>query len=156
MIREEGNVVIQRPVEEVFAYVSDLTHSAEWQAGLVEVRRLTEGPLGVGTRYAFVRQFMGRKMEASNEFVAYEPNTTVRFRIPSGPMPGHGTYLFEATPDGTKVTSRVELQPRGLSRLAAPLIGASLRREIAAGLPVLKELLEGQVSRDRLEDPVAP
>jgi uncharacterized protein YndB with AHSA1/START domain len=148
MIREEGNVIIHRPVEEVFAYVSDLTHSAEWQAGLLEVRRLTEGPIGVGTRYAFVRQFIGRKMESTNEFVAYEPNRTVRFRIPSGPMPGQGTYLFEATPDGTRVTSRVELEPRGLSRLAEPLIAASLRREIAAGLPVLKELLERQVSRD--------
>jgi uncharacterized protein YndB with AHSA1/START domain len=148
MISEEGNVIIHRPVEEVFAYVSDLTHSAEWQAGLLEVRRLTEGPLGVGTRYAFVRQFIGRKMESTNEFVAYEPNRTVRFRIPSGPMPGQGTYLFEATPDGTKLTSRVELEPRGLSRLAEPLIAASLRREIAAGLPVLKELLERQVSRD--------
>ncbi|MGH2762692.1 MAG: hypothetical protein ACRDLD_08970, partial [Thermoleophilaceae bacterium] len=63
-------------------------------------------------------------------------------------MPGQGTYLFEATPYGTKVTSRVELEPRGLSRLAEPLIAASLRREIAAGLPVLKELLERQVSRD--------
>jgi len=148
MISEEGNVIIHRPVEEVFAYVSDLTHSAEWQAGLLEVRRLTEGPLGVGTRYAFVRQFIGRKMESTNEFVAYEPKRTVRFRIPSGSMPGQGTYLFEATPDGTKLTSRVELEPRGLSRLAEPLIAASLRREIAAGLPVLKELLERQVSRD--------
>jgi hypothetical protein len=36
------------------------------------------------------------------------------------------------------------LEPGGLSRLAAPLIAASLRREIAAGLPVLKELLERQ------------
>jgi hypothetical protein len=83
-------------------------------------------------------------MEAANEFVAYEPNRRVQFRVASGPMPGQGTYLFEATPDGTNVISRVELEPGGLSRLAAPLIAASLRREIAAGLPVLKELLERQ------------
>jgi uncharacterized protein YndB with AHSA1/START domain len=142
MIREQGSVIIRRPVEEVFAYVTDLTHSAEWQAGLLEVRKLTDGPVGVGTRYAFVRQFMGRKVEAANEFVAYEPNRKVQFRIASGPMPGQGTYLFEATPDGTKVTSIVELEPGGLSRLATPLIAASLRREITAGLPVLKELVE--------------
>ena len=142
MINEQGSVIIRRPVEEVFAYVSDLTHSAEWQAGLLEVRKLTDGPVGLGTRYAFVRRFMGRKVEAANEFVAYEPNRKVQFRIASGPMPGQGTYLFEATPDGTKLTSTVELEPGGLSRLAAPLIAASLRREIAAGLPVLKELLE--------------
>ena len=105
MIKEHGSVIIRRPVEEVFVYVTDLTHSAEWQAGLLEVRKLTDGPVGVGTRYAFVRKFMGRKVEAANEFVAYEPNRKVQFRIASGPMPGQGTYLFEATPDGTKVTS---------------------------------------------------
>jgi uncharacterized protein YndB with AHSA1/START domain len=142
MIREQGSVIIRRPVEEVFAWVTDLTHSAEWQAGLLEVRKLTDGPVGVGTRYTFVRQFMGRKVEAANEFVVYEPDQKVQFRIASGPMPGQGTYLFEATPDGTKVTSIVELEPGGLSRLAAPLIAASLRREITAGLPVLKAMLE--------------
>jgi uncharacterized membrane protein len=148
MIKEHGSVIIRRPVEEVFAYVSDLTHSPDWQAQLVEARKLTDGPVGVGTRYAFVRQFMGRKIEAANEFVAHEPNRKVQFRFASGPMPGQGTYLFEATPDGTKLTSTVELEPGGLSRLAAPLIASSLRREIAAGLPVLKELLERQVSRN--------
>ncbi len=147
MVKEHGSVIIRRPIEEVFAYVTDLTHSAAWQAQLLEARKLTDGPVGVGTRYVFVRQFMGRKMEAANEFVAYEPNRKVQFRFASGPMQGQGTYLFEATPDGTKVTSIVEMQPGGLSRLATPLIAASLRREIAAGLPVLKELLERQASR---------
>ena len=114
---------------------------------LLEARKLTDGPVGVGTRYTFVRQFMGGD-RGRNEFVAYEPIRKVQFRIASGPMPGQGTYRFEARPDGTKVTSTVELEPGGLSRLAAPLIAASLRREIAAGLPVLKELLERQGSPD--------
>ena len=152
MIKEEASVIVRRPIEEVFLWVTDLTHSAEWQAGLLEARKVTEGPLGVGTRYAFVREFMGRRMEAANEFVAYEPNTMASFRFASGTMSGQGTYLFEATPDGTKVTSRVEMEPRGLSRLAAPLIAASLRREIKTGLPVLKELLERQM-KARLEAP---
>jgi uncharacterized protein YndB with AHSA1/START domain len=47
MIKEHGSVIIHRPVEEVFAYVSDPTHSAEWQAQLLEVRKLTDGPVGL-------------------------------------------------------------------------------------------------------------
>jgi uncharacterized membrane protein len=144
VVREEASITVRRPIEEVFAWVTDLTHSPVWQANLSEVRKLTDGPLGVGTRYALVREFMGRRMEATNEFVAYEPNRMISFRLTSGPMPGRGTYEFEATLDGTEVTSRVELEPTGLSRLASPLIAASLRREIKAGLPVLKELLERQ------------
>jgi len=143
MVREEGSVMIRRPIGDVFAYVSDLRHSTEWQAGLREVRKLTEGPLRVGTRFAFARKILGRTLEASNEFVAYEPDSVVTFRI-DGPMSGEGSYVFESTPEGTKVTSTVELRPRGLSRLAEPLIAGSLRRQMVANLPVLKVLLEDQ------------
>ena len=131
----------RRLVNVVFAYVSDLRHSAQWQEGLLEVKKLTEGPLGVGTRFAFVRTLLGRRLEASNEFVEYEPDAVVTFRI-GGPMPGEASYLFESTTEGTRLTSRISMQPRGLTRLAEPLIAASLRRQMKANLPVLKDLLE--------------
>src|SRR5664279_1733957 len=62
-------------------------------------------------------------------------------RVPSGP-PLVASYLFEAVPDGTRLTSRVELQGAGLFGLLEPVIGASLRREMKAALPALKALLE--------------
>jgi carbon monoxide dehydrogenase subunit G len=142
MIKEENSDIIRRPIEEVFAFVSDLRHSVEWQSGVVEVRKTTEGPLGVGTQFAVVRKFMGKKMEASVEFVEYEPNTKVTFRSISGPT-FEASYLFEATPEGTKVTGKIEMQMGGFfGGLAEPLIAASLRRETKAGAGELKDLLE--------------
>ena len=61
MIKAEQTVVIDRPIEEVFAYVTDQTNTPYWQAGLVEVQRTTAGPIGVGTKHTFVRNFMGRQ-----------------------------------------------------------------------------------------------
>jgi len=142
---EERSIIVRRPIEEVFAYVGDLRHSAEWQAGLSEVRKVTEGPLRIGTRFAVVRKLLGRRLELISEFVRYEPNTRFTFRF-SGSMPGEGSYFFESTPDGTRVTWRVEMRPRGFSRLAEPLVATSLRRQMAANLPVLKELLERRVA----------
>ena len=49
MVAVEKMITINRPVEEVFAYVSDLQNSPLWQKGLLEARRITEGPLGLGT-----------------------------------------------------------------------------------------------------------
>ncbi len=144
MINEEKSVVINRPIKEVFTYVSDLRHSAEWQAGLLEVRQTTDGPQGVGTQFAFVRKFLGRKMEASIEFVEYKPTTIVTFRTTSGPMPVKSSYLFAPTPEGTQVTSKIEMEPGGFSKLAEPLIAASLKRELEAGLGELKDLLENR------------
>jgi uncharacterized membrane protein len=146
MIREERSVMIRRSLEEVFAYVSDVRHSAQWQAGLLEVRKVTEGPLGVGTRFAVVRKLLGRRVELSSEFVRFEPHRMVTFRF-AGSVPGEGSYSFDSTPGGTRVTSRVEMWPRGISRLVEPLIAASLRRQMEADLPVLKELLEARAGR---------
>jgi uncharacterized protein YndB with AHSA1/START domain len=144
MIRVEKSGVIERPVEEVFAYIADQTNAPAWQSGLVEVRRTTEGPIGVGTKHTLARMFMGRRMEADNEYVAYEPNRRIAFKVTSGPMRAEASYLFEAVPEGTKVTSTIEMDTSGFMSLAEPLIAASLRREVKAAIPVLKDLLENQ------------
>jgi hypothetical protein len=98
----------------------------------------------VGTRFTFVRKFLGQKLEASNEFVEYKSDTIVTFRTSSGPMPVVASYFFEPAPEGAKVTCKIEMQPRGFSRLAKPLIAASIRREMAAEFGFLKDLLESR------------
>jgi uncharacterized protein YndB with AHSA1/START domain len=142
MIKAEKSMVIKRPIEEVFAYVGDQTNTPRWQSGLVEVRRLTDGPPRVGTQHAFVRRFMGRKMEAKNEYIAYEPHRLITFRTITGPVALEASYLFEAVAGGTKLTSRIEMDASGLVRLAEPLIARSLKREMDAGFATLRGLLE--------------
>ena len=141
MLKREKSVVIHRPVDEVFAYVSDIRHSPEWQAAVVEVHKTTEGPLGVGSKFTFARMFLGKKLEANNEFIAYEPNSIVTFKF-YGAIPGEASYLFEAAAEGTKLTSTVQMNPAGFSRLAEPFIAASLGREMDVNLVELKRLLE--------------
>ena len=125
MIKVENSGIINRPIEEVFAFVGDQTNAPQWQSGLVEVRRTTDGPLRVGTTHTFVRNFMGRKMEASNEYVAYEPNKRITIKSTSGPVRVEFSYLFESTAEGTKLTGKMEMQAAGLLRLA----GAADRRK---------------------------
>ena len=146
MIKVEKSIVIDRPAQEVFAYVSDHTNAPHWQRGLLEVRRETEGPIGVGTRHTLVRAFMGRRMEASNEFTQYEPNRLVSFKVTADSVTAQGWYVVEPAGSGhTKLTSRIEMRPSGLIRLAQPLMAASLSREVVANLSDLKRLLEVKV-----------
>jgi uncharacterized membrane protein len=148
MVTVEKGIVIDRPAEDVFAFVSDHTNAPRWQRGLLEVRRASDGPIGVGTRHTLVRTFMGRRLEASNQFTHYEPNKLVAFDIISSWVPGHGSYVVE--PAGThraRLTARVELRPMGLFRVAEPLMAAALTREVEANLDALKSLLEGRVGR---------
>ena len=85
MIRVEKSIVIDRSIDDVFAYVADQPNAVHWQSGIVEIRRLSDGPPGVGTRHAFVRTLMGRQMAGENEYVDYEPGRRVAFRTTSGP-----------------------------------------------------------------------
>jgi uncharacterized membrane protein len=138
----EQSIVIDRPISEVFAFVTDQRNTPRWQAGLVEVQPLTDGAPRVGTRHAFVRSFLGRRLEAINEYVAYETDKLVTFKTITGPEV-EASYLFEPDAGSTRLTSRVALRAAGpFAGLVQPIMAAGLRREMKAALPALKALLE--------------
>ena len=144
MIQVAESIVIRRPLAEVFAYVSDPKHAPEWQSALLEVRQTTAGPLGVGTQFIGVRKFLGRKIESSAEFVAYEPGTSVIYKSDAGPMPMTWWYRFEPVAEGVRVTCQMEMRPSALFGLAEPLITSSVQRELIASFGDLKDLLENR------------
>ena len=148
MIRAEQTSIIDRPIEDVFRYVGDQTNTPTWQAGLVAARRTSDGPLGVGTTHTFVRSFMGRRMEADNVYVAYEPNKLISFKTTSGPVRLQASYDFESTGEGTRLTSRIEMDASAFVSLAEPLIAAGLKREMKAAFRALKNLLEKRSDPD--------
>ena len=144
----EESTVIDRAANDVFAHVSDQTNAPRWQRGLVEVRRTTAGPIGVGTRHAGVRTFMGRRLELTNEYTRYEPSKLVEFAI-EGSIPGLSSYVVEPEDgDLTKLVVRIEMRPTGLARLAEPLMAVALRRDVVANLATLKTVLEAEPRRD--------
>ena len=112
MIKVEKSTIVHRPSDEVFAFVADQTNAALWQSGIVEVRRLTDGPPGVGTRHTFTRTLMGRRMTGENEYVAFEPGKQVAFRTTSGPRL-LASYAVTATPEGTRLTATMEVDFSG-------------------------------------------
>lgn len=146
MINLEDSIVIDRPMSEIFAYVSDLTNAPEWQTGLLEVRRTTAAPLGIGTQFTFIRKFLGRRLEATNEFTEYQPNETVTFVTTSGPVSVEASYLFKTEARGTRVTCRMQMKAEGFSRLAEPFVAASVQREMSAEFAYLKDLLESRAA----------
>lgn len=143
MINVEDSIVINRPIGEVFAFVADQTNAPRWQHDLLEVRRTTDGPVGVGTKHTAVRKFLGRRLELTNEYVHFEPNKRVTF-TGDGASRFEVSYLTEAITEGTKLTCRMQMEQGGLFGLAEPLIAGSLKRDFAANFRDLKTLLENR------------
>ena len=142
MIDLETTVEISRPVAEVFGFVADQTNAPTWQDGLQEVRRLTEGPLGIGTEHEFIRRFVGRRLATRNRFVSFEEGRYVEFEIPDGWLTGRASYLAEPSPSGTVLTSRMRFRARGPSVLLEPVLTRLLARDSRRDEARLKRLLE--------------
>jgi uncharacterized protein YndB with AHSA1/START domain len=146
MIDLETRVEIARPVAEVFAFVADQTNAPRWQNGLHEVRRLTDGPLGVGTEHEFVRRFAGRTVATRNRFVAFEDGRYVEFEIPAGWLTGRASYLTEPSSTGTVLTSRMQFHARGPISVLAPVLTRLLARDSRRDEAGLKRLLEHEAA----------
>ena len=146
MVTNEKIITINRPINEVFAYVSTLENGPKWQPELSEVRRITKGPLKIGTQFSSSRIIMGQKMETSIEFVAYEPNRKYVIKSITGAMPFEQTTRFESTTEGTKLTTKIELHPGGDMAQAEPMLAESLRQEMETDFDGLKKLLESKVT----------
>jgi len=144
MARIEASVVINRPLEEVFAFVGNIENNPQWQSSVLESRATSEGPIGVGTTYRYVSQLLGRRIETDGEITEYEPNRKYSFKSTSGPFPIEGGFTLEAAEGGTKVTLAAEAEVGGFFKLAEPLVIRMMKRQFEADVGNLKDLLEAQ------------
>ena len=142
MIRIEHELVVERPLEDVFAYLSDPANVPEWQTGVVETTKEEEGGMRVGVRWREVRSFLGRRMEATLEAIAYEPGREFSLRAVSGPIPLQVRHLFDRADAGTRITVLAEGDPGRFARLGSRLIARAAERQLKDDLAELKRVLE--------------
>ncbi|HSK91713.1 MAG TPA: SRPBCC family protein [Euzebyales bacterium] len=143
MIEFTNTIEIHRPVAEVFAFVSDLGHTPEWNWAISETRKTTEGPVGVGTTYRQTRTVPQHATEEL-EITALQPDQLLEVTGVLASLPAHLTYRFHTAPQGTRLENTVQLQPAGALRLLAPLTAKRIERSVAENLGVLKNRLEGR------------
>ena len=111
-MRIEESVEIDRPPEEVFAYVADPEHLPEWSGIVQEVRKEGQGQPQEGDRFTTVAKFLGRRFETPMEVVAHEPPRRHSDRSTGGPFEQEYTFVVEETEGGgTRLTQVAEGEP---------------------------------------------
>lgn len=137
-----SSIIVERPIDEVFAFVTDARNNPLWQAasGLKEIRQEPASPVGVGARITEVRDVMGQRTENSSEVTEYEPHSRyARSQIGSSGPITRGEYTFEEIPAGTRWIAVIHLQTD-----ESPL-AANLQRSVGADMAAAKALLERRV-----------
>lgn len=140
----ELSFVINRPVEDVFAYLANLENDAEWRREWIEAKQTSQGPLGVGATIRLDGEMLGRRMPTVYEVIEYKPNRTAAWKAVSGPLPLTFRRTFVGVEGGTQVTNRYEAELRGFFKLVKPLLMNMGKRQLEGDIPKLKELMEAR------------
>ena len=135
----ERSILIGRPPEEVFAFCSDLRRELEWNPDARAVEKLTDGPVGMGTRY---RARWARTGTTLVELVRFDPPHDWETASQAMGMEVRANGRVEAVPAGSRYTVRLALHPRGLARLLAPLALLAMRRQELRNMERIKRTLE--------------
>jgi carbon monoxide dehydrogenase subunit G len=131
---------IDRPPDEVFAYVTDLANLPRWQSGVLEAS--VNGELRVGATVHERRRMLGRELTTTLEVSEYEPGRRFSLRALSGPMPFEVRHSFAPAGRGTRLVFQGQAKPPGLPRLAQRLLKPMAEREFRGYFETLKQLIE--------------
>lgn len=136
-------IEIDRPVAEVFAYVSDPKNLPAWQTNTVSVAQVDDGPLGLGTRLREVHRGPGGKeIQSLVEISEFEPDRVFALHMVEGPLPIDGRISLDASAGKTRMAFRVHGRPSGAMRLAQPVLRVALKRQFKDHCATLKRVLE--------------
>ena len=142
MARLEGEIVINRPVEEVFDFVADERHEPRYNPRMVRAEKISEGPIAPGTRFHTKLKMGGRTMPMVVEFTDFERPRRLGSVTRSSMMVTTGALTFESISAGTRMCWSWDVRPRGAMKLMAPLVGTIGRRQERGIWGSLKRLLE--------------
>jgi hypothetical protein len=138
-----SEIEIARPPAEVAAYASDPDNATSWYRNIKHVAWKSPKPLQVGSKLAFVAQFLGRTMAYTYEVKEMTPGERFVMATSEGPFAMETTYQWSAAHGGgTRMTLRNRGRPSGFGKVAAPMMTSAMRRANAKDLERLKQILE--------------
>ena len=139
------DVVVFRTVDVVAAYAANPDNVPDWYVNIRSVEWRTPPPLQVGSRIAFVAQFLWRRLAYTYEVVTWEPGRRLVMRTADGPFPMETTYEWTPVREGsTRMTLRNRGEPAGFPAVLSPFIAWAMRRANRKDLDRLKERLEAR------------
>jgi hypothetical protein len=145
MAHINGEIVINRPVEQVFDFVADERNEPRYNPRMLRAEKLSPGPVGLGSRFRAEMRTRPRPVVMTTENTGYDRPRQLASTTRLSTMDIEGTLSFDPVPAGTRMRWSWDLHPRGLLKLATPVVARIGRRQEQSIWMNLKRVLEGQV-----------
>jgi hypothetical protein len=139
-----GEIVINRPVEEVFDFVADERNEPRYNPLMLRAEKISPGPIGVGTRFRAETKTRRGSAEMMIECTAYERPRRLASSTQLSSMGIRGAVAFDPVPEGTRMYWEWDVEPRGLFKLMSPMIARMGRRQEQTIWTNLKRFLEAR------------
>lgn len=138
MIAYDVEITIDRSAAEVYPYLAEIAHFPKWMGG-TSTSAISDGPMRVGYRYRYQTDEGEFEMEVTD----LEPGRRVGARTLSGPFDWTGTFeVQDAGTGGSRVSTRGQIELKGLLRLVQPFVAGETRKREQQELVRLKALVE--------------
>jgi carbon monoxide dehydrogenase subunit G len=137
---------VNAPVEKTFQLFSDFPNAAARIDGITNVEMLTDGPVGVGTRFKETRVMFGREATEEMEVTQFEPNRLYTVAANSCGARMESTFKFQPVGNQTRVEMNLETKAQSVfaklfSPLAFLLVG-SIKKAMQSDIDQIAKLCE--------------
>ncbi|HEY5806284.1 MAG TPA: SRPBCC family protein [Candidatus Saccharimonadales bacterium] len=142
MAHAENEIVINRPLSDVYDFLADGLNNLRWRPGIAELNLISGKPDTAGATYrqVFIGPF-GRHIDADYRVTKVDRNAELDFEVIAGPIRPIGAFYFGVSGAGTKLKFVLDYRPKGLSILKVPIAEWLMHKEVG-NLEMLKEVLE--------------
>ena len=139
-----GEIVIDRPVAEVFDFVSDERNEPRYNPQMVSVELLSPSPIGLGSTFRAQMKSGRGTVPVLLEFTAFERPVRLGSHSSFGGIITDGELTFEPVGASTRMRWTWDIKPTGARRLFTPLVLWIGRRQETRVWSELKRYLEGR------------
>ncbi len=140
-----GSVLIDRPIDEVFAFLADGTNDPKFSPRVQQIRKTTDGPVGVGTVFESTVKDAGMKSSRSFELTAVDAPTTIRWTERSKnivTVPEGGYDLEKVSDTQTRVTIHNRFEGHGFGKLVVGFAARAAVKDAPAFAQRIKAAVE--------------
>jgi hypothetical protein len=103
MVHIEGEIIIDRPIQEVFDFVADERNEPRYNPRMLHAEQLSPGPIGLGTRFRAEMTSMGRPAAMTIENTGYERPRLLASTTRLSTMDITGVLLFDPVDGKTRM-----------------------------------------------------